>query len=280
MIKPNPEWQAAFNYIEQTLPQRPLKLKHVGDGNLLKQVCIIIALFSGAILLLFFTFDNVKDIIKDRKLVDNYVVLDNAKLHGQCEDSSNRYFFEKCEVVISYQDQKIKKEFDFISFNSSSSNDDLQVIAQKDDPSNISFNLAINVLKSRIITNIGYFIFALVTFWWGYTVITNVPKQGRVKKIMNDPANQPWQIIAMPVSCDIDSMEFTTDIYGEETDLTIDLKHKKPLIISPMNDKNWVLAVKAKQTNTSVPLTTSLHNIDLSRQEKKEVKAMINKFFG
>ena len=76
-------------------------------------------------------------------------------------------------------------------------------------------------------------------------------------------------------------MEFTTNVDGKDKKLIVQIDKQQPILLSEMDDEShaWVLAIKAKNTNTALPLTTSLRNIDITATEKAQLQAEINRHF-
>lgn len=269
---PNPFWQAAFATIEQALPNRPLKLKNAGDGHAAMQVILMTGFLLAGGFFFLYSLDHIRDIYLDNKLIDNYVILDDVEIFGECNRSK---FINDCEIEIEYQDQLIEQKFEF--FAKESFSDEVEVIAQKDDLNNISTDVAINNIKGRIYVTILMIFLSLAIFGWGLKLAFDFPKKGRIKKIMNDPANQPWQFTALEVDCSGGCMEFKSNVDGKEQAIILHIEKLKPVIIDHIEGNlYWVLAVRAKNTKTVLPLTRKLGNIDLTKQEKTDLLAVID----
>lgn len=276
MHAPDPNWNQAFNAIEQALPQRHIVIKNAGDGGIFNQLIIIVALLLLSPFLFVNFLGDFKDISADKKLKDNYVVLEDAALRGDCKI---RKFFSSCDLTIHHNGEDLEKKINFVG--TVSENKEVEVIAQKDDPNNISTTIAVDSTTNRTILTIGFLIVSALTFAWGVIMALNLPKKGRIKKIMNDPVNQPWQFTAVDVDCSGECMEFTTNVDGKDKKLIVQIDKQQPILLSEMDDEShaWVLAIKAKNTNTALPLTTSLRNIDITATEKAQLQAEINRHF-
>ncbi|MDP8101717.1 hypothetical protein [Phocoenobacter atlanticus] len=260
-----------LNKLQQNMPQRNLKLANAGDGGLLNSIIIGLVGVLGGGFMVYMLFFMAQGILKDRELIDNSVPVTMANVSGEC---SSRRLLTSCDVKIAHQGQIVERDFTFVDFSS----DDyrVEIIVQKDDPSNMNVDLAINKMSNRIMTAIGLAIIGILMFLGGIITFLGLPKKQRLKNIMNEPANQPWQFVSIPAQIDGDLITYTTDIDGNATEMEIDFEGRKPIILSVDDDNTYLLGIQAKTQKTSVLLCQKLKNINFSKDEKRTLIDIIN----
>lgn len=256
--------------LQQQMPSRTLKLSSAGDGGLFTQLIMGLAGTLGAVALSYAVFTMTQGILKDRKMIDNYTIVETASVSGEC---SAKKFISSCDVEITNNGQTIERSFSFVDFSKDDHN--VEIISQKDDPSNINVDLALNKMTNRILTVVGMLVIALIALFWGISVFRAIPKKQRLKNLMNESANQPWEFVAIPAIVDTDEVTYSTEVDGQPMELALNFQGRKPIILEDSGEKVQVLGIKAKTQNTTVILDNKLKNIDFTKEEKKSLLAII-----
>lgn len=259
-----------LNKLQQHLPNRTLKLSNAGDGGLITQILLGLAGIAAALVISYALFGMTQSILKDRKLIDNSITVPAASVDGECE---SKKFLSSCDIEISYKGQTIERGFTFVDFSSKDYN--VEVLAQKDDPSNMNVDLALQKMTNRMLTAGGLLLLALGALIYGISVFRAIPKKQRLKKLMNAPENQPWEFVAVPATIDCDEVSYTTEVDGQPLELALNFQGRKPVLLNSDSDQKQVLGIKAKSQNTTVVLCSKLKNLDLTKTEKKPLLDII-----
>ncbi|PID62761.1 MAG: hypothetical protein CR974_03185 [Gammaproteobacteria bacterium] len=256
--------------LQNNLPERNLKLANAGDGGLLTSIITGLISLVGFVALVLGTYTMTQGILTDRQLIDNHSVVQSADVSGEC---SVKKFIASCDVKIVNSGQTVERSFYFVDF----SKDDysVEVIAQKDDPSNMTVDLAIDKMTNRMLTVVGLAVLGVILLIVAITTFRGIPKKQRLKNIMNEPANQPWQFVEVSAEVDGDLITYTTDIDGKPVEMEIGFEGRKPVILGEDGDKKRLLAIQAKTQNTCVIVCQKLKNINFSKAEKKALLAII-----
>ncbi len=115
----------------------------------------------------------------------------------------------------------------------------------------------------------------------GLSTVFSVFDKIKIKRIINDPINQPWQITTMKVVCLQEEFMFNTFIKDKEKVLSTEYKLHEPIVLSHIkDDDHWVLAIQAKDTKTVWPMSRRLNNINLNDNERASLRAAIERHFS
>lgn len=262
--------------LENNFPKRYLKITRIGKKtsfkSILNEISSSILFLLVVIILNSIIYSLAYGIIKDRKLMDNYVIADNATIDGKC---SSKVFLSMCDVTISKNDTVVEVEHSFYFFDLITDGYDVRTIVQKDDPNNLSVDLAINKMTNRVVTLVFLIICSVpITFLLFYLPIATIRKnfqKYQLKRIMNNPINQPWQFIALCVNgytMSSNSATYTTNIGEKSVTMVVDFNDYDPIILSQQANKIQLLGIKAKNEDSYVVVCGQFSNINLTKTER------------
>lgn len=258
--------QRKLDAMQNAMPNRPLTLKHTGE-SLFNQILYIIVGLGLFLLVSSIVATGMGEILEDRKIASNPVDVPTAVVSGSCKGGKIP-FLKGCDVTISNAGTTVKHEFSY--FGLSANDNDANVVAQKDNPKNMNITLATEHIMNRIFTTLAWLVLGLMGLFLAYSNYKSIPVTQRLKKLFNTPAHQPWELVALPVKSSFDvNLEYNNTIDGnpKKMEFGYDDKNKKPFWLG--NNKDLVVALKAKDTQTVIPILQSLDNIDLKKDEKQ-----------
>ncbi|MFB2539139.1 MULTISPECIES: hypothetical protein [unclassified Acinetobacter] len=255
--------QTLLTRLQESLPSRKLKVKDIGDGGVLNQLLWPIVFLAIVLLSIVVVVDGGKQILSDRKIANDPVEVVDAMVDGSCK-RTKLSFVKSCDVAIQAQGQSVKHDFTFIAF----SNEDYEakVLAQKDNPTNMNVDVAINHMGGRILVLVGFGLLGLLGLLLALMSFRAIPR--RLKMIKNLNENQPWTFITLPVEIDENMTTYKSHVDGKEHTFHIEHKKNEPWLLNP-EDNTQVIAIKSGET--VLPLYKSLHNIDFTDAERQKL---------
>ena len=124
-------------------------------------------------------------------------------------------------------------------------------------------------------------IIAAILIIVGLSTAFSVFDKIKIKRIINEPKNQPWQITTMKVVCLDKEFMFNTFSEGREKVLSTEYKLHEPIVLSHIEeDDHWVLAIQARDTKTVWPMSKRLNNINFNNNERASLRAAIERHFN
>ncbi len=232
----------------------PVKIRHINKANnpLLMGGGVLVALVV-AVLIGIWQAGVIKDILQDKKIQANAQPVDAG--FGPDSRCRSRYkVMTSCVVHIRYQGQTVKKNFGFFDLRSRSYN--VTAMASPDVPGVVTLDLAMEKIPSRLAFSAVFILIGLVCAFAAVNgLLRRLPCAFKAAAALNDPANQPLQVLALPLNGEGDKYLYE----GEE--VAYNFGQKAPWVVQDSAGRAHILAVAPKQGGVPAVLDAALETL-------------------
>lgn len=232
----------------------PVKIRHVNKVNnpLLMSGGVLVALVV-AVLIGIWQAGVIKDILQDKKIQANAQPVDAG--FGPDSRCRSRYkVMTSCVVHIRYQGQQVKKNFGFFDFGSRSYT--VTAMGSPDVPGVVTLDLAMEKVTSRLAFSAVFILIGLVCAFAAVNgLLRRLPRAFKATAALNDPANQPLQVLALPLNGEGDKYLYD----GEE--VAYNFGQKAPWVVQDSAGRVHILAVAPKQGGVPAVLDAALETL-------------------
>ena len=235
--------------------------------------------FSTPILLaiaVFMVVTEVPGILRDYKINQNPLVLQNADINGNC--TTRKAVFTTCEVDLTYDydGQRYEKDVEVMFVDFHTGDYETGVVISADQPDLATISLGLDMLWNRIITLAA---FAILLGGGSLAMIFLALRILRVRGQLRRPATLtpiPVEITAMDTKRNRLAVTYADKLSERKTKRVVYTRFEagqEPIIVGETGSNAVALAVWHGKTSLPVLLDDRLERIDMSDRERADALA-------
>lgn len=254
--------------------EQPFKVKKlINDGS--STFGGLFLMLLGLIFLGYTAYSSIS-VYKDYQMKETHQYI-NAGIKGECK---TRKILVDCDVTITHQGKKYEKSFGF--FGVGSKNYSVRAVRDLNDPTNVSVDLALEKLPSRVgvlaflaAVSLGFIYFSLVIF------CRKAPRINKIVKTLNaTDANVQFALYKFdPIKLSKKNIiSYNLDLNDKTQEITfVAMKKSIPFLIT-LDDVDYALVLQDVQSGYFIVVDEGLYRFVMKKPMRKELEQKLIDF--